>query len=228
MIGIIGAMDSEVENLKNVIENKKEEKISGIDFVSGKISGRDVVVAKCGIGKVFAALCAEAMILSYKPDIIINTGVAGGLSKNLKIGDIVVSENVVQHDMDTTGLGEPLGFLSGIDIIKIPADKDIAAHLERCIKETGLNYERGIVASGDRFVSDDASKKFIKDNFDAACCEMEGGSIGHVCFVNNVPFCVLRAISDGADDGATVDFPTFVKMAAENSTKVILKFLSTI
>ncbi len=226
MIGIIGAMDIEVEKIKGFLTDVREEKISGVNFVSGKFREKDVVVAKCGVGKVFASLCAEAMILKYSPELIINVGVAGCLDSTLKIGDIVISDSVCQHDMDTSPLGDPIGMLSDINIIKIPADKKAYELFSECAKELSLPFSVGTIASGDQFVSSPDKKQFIIDNFDAKSCEMEGGAIGHVCYVNDVPFAVLRAMSDGADDGAKMDFPTFAKMAAENSTQVIKAFLS--
>ncbi len=228
MIGIIGAMDIEVEKIKAFLTETETETVSGVDFVRGKFNDKDVVVAKCGVGKVFAGLCAEAMILKYNPELIINVGVAGCLDETLKIGDIVIADSVCQHDMDTSPLGDPVGMLSDINIIKIPADEKACELFSECAKELSLPYSVGTIASGDQFVSSADKKKFIIDNFGAKSCEMEGGAIGHVCYVNNVPFAVLRAMSDGADDGAKMDFPTFAKMAAENSTRVIKTFLSKI
>ncbi len=228
MIGIIGAMDIEVENIKSFLTCKNEENISGIDFVSGKFGSKDVVVAKCGVGKVFAALCAEAMILKYSPEMIVNVGVAGCLDNTLKIGDIVIADSVVQHDMDISALGHPRGLLDGLDIINISADKKICTLLSAAVSQLGLPYTVGTIASGDQFVADKKTKEFIIKAFNAKSCEMEGAAIGHVCFVNKVPFCVLRAMSDGADDGANMDFPTFTRMAAENSTNVIRSFLSAL
>ena len=226
MIGIIGAMDIEVEKIKAFLTDISTENISGVDFVRGQFENKDVVVAKCGVGKVFAGLCAEAMILKYSPNLIINVGVAGCLDETLKIGDIVIADEVCQHDMDTSPLGDPVGLLSDINIIKIPADKKAYELFSECAKELSLSHTVGTIASGDQFVSSSEKKKYIIDNFGAKSCEMEGGAIGHVCYVNNVPFAVLRAMSDGADDGAKMDFPTFAKMAAENSTNVIKSFLS--
>lgn len=227
MIGIIGAMDIEVQKLKELLTDTKNEKISGVDFVSGKLGNAEVVVAKCGIGKVFAAICAEAMIMRYKPEIVINIGVAGGLSDKLKIGDIVIADSVAQHDMDTTALGEEPGFLSEIKLVKIPADKKAVETLKNACDTLSLSYEAGTIASGDQFVSDFETKKRIQDTFSAKACEMEGASIGQVCYVNNVPFGTLRAISDGANDNAKLDFPTFAALAAENSVKVIKIFIDT-
>ena len=228
MIGIIGAMEIEVEGIKRLLQNVSEEKISNITFVSGDLCGKKVVVAKCGIGKVFAAICSQTMIMAYKPDMIINIGVAGGLLKTLEIGDIVVADAVVQHDMDTTPLGEPRGYLSEIGLVKILANKGVSEALLEAVRKVGLNGVLGTVASGDVFVSDEEQKSFIRETFDAAACEMEGASIGQVCCVNKVPFGVLRAISDSANGDANMDFPTFAKMAAENSIKVITEFIKTV
>lgn len=228
MIGIIGAMEIEVERIKSLLNDTKTETISGVTFVSGTYQGKKAVVAKCGVGKVFASLCAEAMILKYSPDMIINVGVAGCLSDKLKIGDIVIADSVVQHDMDTSPLGDPIGMLSDINIVNIPADANITNLLKKSVEQTGLRYEVGTVASGDQFVAEEAKKEFIKKNFAAATCEMEGAAIGHVCYVNKTPFGVLRAMSDGANDGADMDFPSFTKMAAENSAKVLENFFALV
>lgn len=228
MIGIIGAMDVEVENLKAQIENKKIETVSGVEFVSGRIFGKEVVVAKCGIGKVFASICAEAMILKYAPDVIINTGVAGTLTEELSIGDVAISQSVCQHDMDTSPIGDPKGLLSGINIINIPADENLIEVAQNVIKAHNINCKKGVIASGDQFIASKEQKEFIVSEFSAIACEMEGASIGHVCFVNNVKFLVLRAISDSADNSSHMDYPTFLKMASENSTKVTLEIIRRI
>ena len=228
MIGIIGAMDVEVENLKSKLNDKKIKIISGIEFVSGKICGKEVVIAKCGIGKVFAAICAEAMILNFKPDYIINTGVAGTLTTELSIGDVAISLNLCQHDMDTSPIGDPKGLLSGINIINIPVDEYLVNVAEKVITEQNINCKKGIIASGDQFIASKEQKDFIVKEFSAIACEMEGASIAHVCFVNNVKFLVLRAISDSADNSSHMDYPAFLKMASENSTKVTLGLIERI
>lgn len=228
MIGIIGAMDIEVENLKAQIENKETKIISGIEFVSGKIFNKEIVVAKCGIGKVFAAICTEAMILNFKPGYIINTGVGGTLTEKLSIGDIAISQALCQHDMDTSPIGDPKGLLSGINIINIPADEKLIELAQEVIKERNINFKTGIIASGDQFIANKSQKDFIVSEFSAIACEMEGASVAHVCYVNNVKFLVLRAISDSADNSSHMDYPTFLKMAAENSTKVTLELIKRI
>lgn len=225
MIGIIGAMGVEVRALANLLENKTSETISGVEYMSGKIYGRDVVLAVCGIGKVFAAICAQTMILKYNPDVIINTGVAGTLTDKLSIGDIAIADSVVQHDMDTTALGDPAGLLSGINIVKIPTDNDTCKKIEACVAASGANYAVGTIASGDQFLASSEVKARIVRNFNAIAGEMEGASIGHVCYVNNKPFCVLRAISDCADGSGAENYTEFLEEAAVNAVKVMIEFI---
>lgn len=226
MIGIIGAMKPEIDGIKAIIEDKEVKIISGIEFVCGKVGGARVVAAQSGIGKVFAAICAQTMILEYKPDAIINVGVGGTLCDKLSIGDIAVATDVVQHDMDTSPLGDPVGLLSGINIVEIPCKSELAGKIVKAATELNIKTETGIIASGDQFIASPVQKEKIKKNFDAVACEMEGGSIGHVCYVNDVDFCVIRAISDSANGEASMDYPEFMKMAAENSISVMKKFLA--
>ena len=225
MIGIIGAMQIEVAKLKEKIKVKKTETVSGVEFTVGKLEKTDVCIAVSGVGKVNAAVCAEAMILKYSPSLIINTGVGGTLSDNLKIGDIALSDIVVEHDMDTTPLGEPKGYISGLDLIKMYADIETLKKLENIISKLNINYQIGTIASGDQFINSDKAKTDIKKEFNAVCCEMEGASIGHVCLMNDVPFCVIRAISDGADENSHMSFPEFTELAANNTVKVLTEFL---
>lgn len=224
-IGIIGAMKVEIDGLRAIMKNSSSVTLSGIEFVSGEISGKKVVTAVCGIGKVFAAICTQTMILSFSPDVIINTGVAGTLSEKLSIGDIAIARNSVQHDMDTTALGDELGLISGPNIVYIPADEKLSGELYECVKSLGINCVLGTVATGDCFINDDSRKKAIAENFSAVACEMEGGAVAQTCYVNSVPFSVLRAISDGGDDNSHLDYPTFVKMAAQRSIEVLKKFI---
>lgn len=228
MIGIIGAMDVEVNSLKALIENKQTKTISGIEYVWGHIYNKEVVVAKCGIGKVFASICAQTMILNFNPEYIINTGVAGTLTNALSVGDIAISDNVVQHDMDTSPLGDPVGLISGINVINFNANEHLVKTAEAVLKENNFNFKTGVIASGDQFIALKEQKDAIIKNFNAIACEMEGASIGHTCYVNNVGFIVIRAISDSADDSATLDYPTFLKKAAENSFKITLSLISRI
>lgn len=225
MIGIIAAMDVEMKSLRSYMENTETEVISGIRFVRGTLEGKDVVTAVCGIGKVFAALCAQTMILHYQPRCIINTGVAGTLTDALTIGSIAVSSAVVQHDMDTSPLGDPVGLISGINKVELPADRLLTGQLSACAKVMGIKTATGVIASGDQFVASAERKAFIVEHFKAIACEMEGAAVGQVCYVNKVPFCVLRAISDSADGSSHMDYPTFVQMAAEQSVALMRRFM---
>ena len=225
MIGIIAAMDVEMKSLRSYMENTETEVISGIRFVRGTLEGKDVVTAVCGIDKVFAALCAQTMILHYQPRCIINTGVAGTLTDALTIGSIAVSSAVVQHDMDTSPLGDPVGLISGINKVELPADRLLTGQLSACAKVMGIKTATGVIASGDQFVACAERKAFIVEHFKAIACEMEGAAVGQVCYVNKVPFCVLRAISDSADGSSHMDYPTFVQMAAEQSVALLRRFM---
>ncbi len=221
MIGIIGAMDVELDMLKSALTDKQEKNISNIDFVSGKLSEREVVIAKCGIGKVFAAICAQTMILEYAPECIINTGVAGALKSGINVGDVVISLGAVQHDMDTSALGDPKGLVSGINVINFPADKKLVSTMQIAVEEQGIKAFIGNVASGDKFVHEAEEKTRIAKEFDAFACEMEGAAIAHVCYVNKTPFVVVRAISDSIDGGAA-DYMTFVQSAAKTSANTVI------
>ena len=228
MIGIIGAMSAEVEALKAKIENAKTEKISGAEFVSGRLAGKDVVVAQCGIGKVFAAICAQTMILRYGATTLINTGVAGTLSDKIGILDFAISSGVVQHDMDTTAIGDAPGLISGINIVEIPAAKALCDTVVSTAIEQGNRAIAGIVASGDQFINNASRKAFIRDTFGAICCEMEGAAIGQVCYVNGVDFVIIRCISDNASGEAEMEYPEMVKIAAVKSQQLVEAILERI
>lgn len=226
MLGIIGAMKVEVEALKQLMENVEVITISGIEFYRGILCGSEVVVAVSGVGKVNAAICAQTMIIVFKAKAIINIGVAGGLSDTLRVCDVAVADAVVQHDMDTSALGDPVGFISGLDVIYIKSDKAISDKLCEAAQKVGsMRVERGTIASGDCFVSGSGQKSFLKDSFGAIAAEMEGAAVGQTCAVNNVPFGVLRAISDGADDGAPTSFEEFTVKAVKNSIAIIIEFI---
>lgn len=228
MIGIIAAMQAEHKLICEKMENKTTKTIAGIDFVSGKFCNRDVVIAVCGIGKVFAASAAQIMCLEFKPDVIINTGVAGSLDNDLSIFDIAISSSVVQHDMDTSPLGDPVGLISGINVINIYASEALAQKALLCANKLNLKAKTGVIASGDQFVASNERKNFIKSQFNAIACEMEGAAIGHVCYINKVPFVVIRSISDNANEDSPLDFPTVMSRAADNSAMLTLALLSSI
>lgn len=225
MIGIICAMQVEIEKIKLQIQNPVEISEGHITFLRGQYSGKEIVAAVSGIGKVFAAICAQTMILKFQPSVIINVGVAGTLTSELDIGDVAVADKLVQHDMDTSPLGDPKGLISGINIVEIPCDTKVVKTITDCVSELGIHEVIGIIASGDQFIVDKKQKEYITEQFKAIACEMEGAAISQVCYVNKIPFGVIRAISDSANEQSHMDYPEFVKLAAANSAKVISKFI---
>lgn len=224
MIGIIGAMEIEVNHFKEQMKNIKSEIISGTEFVSGELWGKETVVAVSGVGKVNAAICTQAMCLRFSPDFIINSGVAGGLEKSLNICDVVVATAVIQHDMDTTPLGDPIGLISGLNLVEIPCNAVLSEKLSLASQEVGIHTINGKIVSGDQFINSAEKKTWLVDTFDASACEMEAAAIGHVAYKNNVPFCILRSISDNADGSSHISYSDFVAAAAKNLYTVMSKF----
>ncbi len=227
MIGIIGAMDVEVDAIKARVTDVAVTKIAGIEYVLGSIDNVMVCVAECSPGKVNAALCTQTMIDHFDTDMIINVGVGCSLSPSVVIKNIVVATDVCQYDVDITALGEPRGFINGLNVVKIPTDPGISELLARAAIHCGERIHRGTIASGDTFIAETGMKERIAREFGAVCGEMEGGAIGHVCAANSVPFAVLRSVSDGGDENALMDYPTFKKIAAATTTSVILDFIKT-
>lgn len=225
MTGIICAMQEEASVLLKQIKDLHEEKIYSQVYYTGKINNRDVVVSVCGIGKTYAAVCAQTMVLKYKPEEIINLGVAGGIGKNIKKCDTVIATKVCQHDMDTSPLGDPVGMISGINRIYFDCDKTIVKNLYDIALKNGLRCHKGVIASGDQFISSDEKKEYLKKNFKAISCEMESGAIGMVCHLTKTPFAIIRSISDGGDENAAMDFPQFLKIAIKNGTDILLTYL---
>lgn len=223
--GIIGAMKVETESLKSKIENASRETVSGVEFVRGRLCGKEVVVAQCGIGKVFAALCAQTMILRYGVGRIINTGVAGTLCEELGILDVAVASGVVQHDMDTSPLGDPVGLLSGINLVELPASETLGERIVAAAASLGIRARRGVIASGDQFINSKEKKTWLRETFGAVACEMEGAAIGHACYVNGVEYAVIRSISDNASGKADMEYPEMVARAAVRSEELVLKVL---
>ena len=227
-VGFICPMDCELDAVTRLFTEKKTTRYANMDFYEGSIAGKRAVAVKCGVGKVFAALAAQAMILGFSPDLIINTGVAGNLSDALSIGDVVVSSAVVQHDMDTSPLGDPVGLISGINKVFIESDTDAANLMCRVLEQLGVHYARGVVASGDQFVASKEKRDFIKATFGASCCEMEGAAVGQVCYASGVPFLVLRALSDDANGASPDDFPAYCAKVSEVSSRAIRAFMEAL
>jgi adenosylhomocysteine nucleosidase len=226
MYGIIGAMRSEVEELVSLLDGKEEIRIGALTFYRGKLLGAvDAVIAECGVGKVNAAITATLMIREFSPRAIINTGVSGALSPALSVGDLVIGDSFVQHDMDTSPIGDPVGFVTGPNLVYFPADEALVSAAVAAAASLGLPAISGRVASGDQFIAGGESKARIRTCFDAATCEMEGAAIAHACYLLGTPVAVIRSISDLANGESPVDFPTFVALAAKNSSRLVQKLL---
>ncbi len=225
-IGIIGAMDEEIYNLKNEMEIEEAKTVAGMDFYTGAIEDKEIILVRCGIGKVNAAICTQILISIFDVKTIINTGVAGAIKDDLDVLDIVISTDVQQHDFDVTGFGYKLGVIPGMKKYIFPADEDLIQKAVYASKKVLSNNKvnRGRIVSGDIFVSDVKLKQYLLENFGAYCTEMEGAAIGHTCYVNNIPFVIIRAMSDRADGSAHDNFNRFVYQAA-NYSKDIVKLM---
>ncbi len=226
MYGLIGAMSVEVEALIEQLGDRREKKIGMDVFVSGKLFGKDAVLAVCGPGKVNAALCTQSMILHYRPEWIVNLGVAGAGDAAVSIGDMVIAEAAVQHDMDTSPIGDPVGLVSKINLVEIPCDAVLRDKLVKAAQAVeGVNVHTGIIATGDQFIHSGDVRSRIHGLFHAKAVEMEGGAVAHACYVHGVPCGVLRSISDQADGHSDMDYPTFTKLAASHSQQVVENLL---
>ena len=216
-------MDEEIISLKRKMEVKQQKEIAGMLFYVGTVGEKEVVLVRCGIGKVNAAVCTQILVDLFNAKHIINTGVAGGLYPDLNIGDIVISSDTVEHDMDASAVGNPRGEIPRMQKTYFEADQkliDAAKQAAEKLIDAGKVYV-GRVASGDQFICSMKVKEDIYTTFTAYCAEMEGAAIAHTCFLNQVPFVIIRAISDKADQSADVNFEEFVDIAAKNASKMI-------
>lgn len=229
--GIIGAMDTEIQMIREKMDRCRANTLYGLTFYQGRIGGFDVVLAKCGVGKVNAARCAQILIDRSNPDYIINTGVAGGVGPDLHVGDMVLSTDLVQHDFCMNALGCVDGCLTLEGPKDQPtlfhADEVLLSRFEKVAKETAGEgaIHRGRIASGDTFVADRTAQKRIYESFGALACEMEGAAIAQVAQAADVPFLVVRAISDLADGSASESYAAFERHAAHLSAQMLLRFL---
>ena len=222
-LGIIGAMDVEVQTLKAKLQNLQVTEKAGMVFFQGTLENMPVVVAQCGVGKVNAALCVQVLCDLFAVTHLVNTGVAGSLCNDLDIGDFVISQDAMYHDFTCHILNPAycVGQVPGMDVLAFPADKTLAAYALDAAQEVYPNHARmGRVASGDQFVADKTHKDQIIADTQAICTEMEGCAIAHAAWRNNIPFVIIRAISDKADGSAHMDYPTFEAAAAERCAKV--------
>lgn len=223
MLGIIGAMDEEVIKIKELLTDVEILTKAGMDFYKGSMYGKEVVVVRSGIGKVNAAVCTQILADDYNVNAIINTGIAGSLNDKIDIGDIVLSKDSLQHDMDAKAFGYDLGVIPRMKESTFVADSALLDLARQCCDEvlTQIHTYVGRVVSGDQFISDKEKKQWLIENFAADCTEMEGAAIAQAAYLNNIPFLIIRAISDKADDSAHMDYPAFEAMAIENSVKLM-------
>lgn len=226
-VGIIGAMHEEVCVLNSMLENKVTKEIAGLSFNEGTLEGKNVVVVECGIAKVNAAMCTQILVSNYGIDAVINTGVAGALYKDLRINDVVISTEAIEYDVDASPMGDPKGTIPRMKTSVFVADERLvdAAYNAFLEEKTEFHAYKGRVVTGDKFVADNETKIELRDDFKGYCCEMEGGAIAHVAHCNKVPFVIIRAISDNADDSADVKYEEFVMQAAITSKDMVLNML---
>lgn len=229
-IGIIGAMELEVEELKSTMQSSTITQKAGMEFWEGSLNGQNVVVVKSGIGKVNAALCVQILADLFQVTHIINTGVAGSLDASLDIGDIVISKDAIHHDVDVQVFGYPLGEVPQLGVRAFEADATLIQLAKTAceIANPGLKIKIGRVVSGDQFISSKEIKEKLIQEFQADCTEMEGASIAHGAYLNQIPFVIIRAISDKADNSAEMDYPSFERAAAKHSARLVEQLMAHI
>nr|WP_317283241.1 5'-methylthioadenosine/adenosylhomocysteine nucleosidase [uncultured Sellimonas sp.] len=223
MIGIIGAMEEEVAELKKSMEIEEVHEIASLSFCRGKLAGKETVVVRSGIGKVNAAICAQILADRFHADILINTGIAGSLDAQIDIGDMVISTDAVEHDMDASVFGDPVGQVPRMDTFSFPADERLAELAKKVNEKINpdIHTWTGRVVSGDQFVSSAEKKDRLVQLFGAKCTEMEGAAIAHAAYLNKISCVIIRAISDKADNSATMDYPAFEKAAIRHSVRLV-------
>lgn len=222
-IGIIGAMDLEVDTLKAKLEAPAVTTKAAMEFWQGKLQGTEVVIVRSGIGKVNAALCVQILADLFAVTHVINTGIAGSLNAALDIGDILISTDAVQHDVNATVFGYAPGQIPGMAVREFTADRKMAELAQKTCAQVNpdIRAQLGRVVSGDQFICDKAVKEHLIQQFHGDCAEMEGASIAHGAWLNGIPFLVIRAISDKADGSAEMDYPTFEREAALHSARLV-------
>lgn len=225
-IGIIGAMEEELEFIRSKMEVLTVEQQAGLDYAVGLLQNKKIVLVKSGIGKVNAAVCTQILIDRFAVDKVINIGVAGAIYHDLKIGDIVISSDAVQHDMDTSEFGDPIGVIPRMKESYFKADPFLISTAKKAAQKiTGISVIEGRVASGDQFIASTEGKERIWSNVGGYCAEMEGAAIAQVCYLNQVGFVLIRSISDNAGDGSTMDYQQFVTIAANNAGTLLYEMI---
>lgn len=229
MIGIICAMREELDEILVFTKGIKEETYGNFKFIRGNIFGSECVLSLCGVGKVHAAMCAQTLIIKYNPYFIINVGVAGGIAPNIQIGDIAVASGVVQHDFDISSFpNRKKGEIAGINLVEIKTTKWITDKILVCSNSIHpIQVHTGTILSGDQFICSPQKLNELKNEFGGIACEMEAGSIGQVCYVNQKEFGIIRSISDHADNSSSVDFDKFIKSSSKNAAAILSGFIKS-
>lgn len=228
MIGIIGAMEEEVAALKEDMDIQETVEKASMIFCKGTLCGKDVVVVRSGIGKVNAGICAQILVDIFQVDTLINTGIAGSLDARIDIGDMVISTDALHHDMDATKFGDELGQVPRMDTLSFPADETLVQKAVQANEKANpdIHTFTGRIASGDQFVASKEVKERIVENFHPLCVEMEGAGIAHAAYLNNISYVIIRAISDKADNSATMDYPTFERKAIAHSVRLVKELVT--
>lgn len=227
IIGIIGAMEEEVVLLKGAMEVEEIAEYASMSFCKGILCGKHVVIVKSGIGKVNAGICAQILVDKFNVSVLINTGIAGSLDSAIDIGDMVISTDLVEHDMDASIFGDPVGQIPRMDTFSFPADMTLVEKALSANAEVNPDIKTftGRIVSGDQFVSSTEVKQRLVETFQAKCTEMEGAAIAHAAYLNQVSCVIIRAISDKADNSATMDYPTFEQQAIQHSVRLVQNLL---
>ncbi|OUP66727.1 5'-methylthioadenosine/S-adenosylhomocysteine nucleosidase [Drancourtella sp. An177] len=223
MLGIIGAMEEEVAELKRRMEIEEVSEVASMSFYRGKLEDKEVVIVRSGIGKVNAAVCAQILIDRFHVDTLINTGIAGSLDAQIDIGDMVISTDAVEHDMDASAFGDPVGQIPQMDTFSFPADEKLVK-LAKEVNERinpDIHTWTGRIVSGDQFVASSQVKERLVTLFGAKCTEMEGAAIAHTAYLNKISCVIIRAISDKADNSAEMDYPAFEELAIRHSVRLV-------
>lgn len=229
ILGIIGAMSEELEILLKDMQLEEQKVRANMTFNKGKLWNQDVVAVVCGIGKVNAAICTQILISEFGANKVINVGVAGGIGKEIYPGDVVIANNLVEHDMDCSVFGDAIGQIPRMSTFDFKCDEALVSLAEKACKNIGeFKTFVGRIISGDQFIASLEKIQWLEKEFEALSCEMEGASIAHTCYVNNVPFVVIRSISDNANNGAHVDFEKFTPIAVKNSTAILKEMMLSI
>ena len=227
MIGIITAMKCEADYLKKVMTDTQQKKIGAWTFTVGSLGKQQAVLAVCGVGKVFAGACTQTMITAFDCSHIYNVGVAGSLDESVKIGDIVSASATVQHDMDTTAIGDPIGLISGLNIVEMPCDEKFTQDFEKYLSSNGRTLRKGIIATGDKFFKETSDKKKVSQLFGAAAGEMEGGAVGQMCTANGVPYNVIRMITDNAGEDSGNEYAVNLEECAVDLARTFADFIKS-